>query len=357
MRLNQFKAELAKKGVDFAVFLNLDTTRLDSNLFYFSGFEGIGALIIPKNKRPFLVAPLLDYERAKKCGMKVYAPKKKKRLLEYIATIVKKNRIRLKKIGIDKGSLTLREHKALKKYFRKSKTVDVSGICFELREFKKEGELKNIKKACAISDNILKKCFGQFKRFKTESEVAAFLEFETKKLGCELAFKPIVASGHAGSMSHYVPENIKLRKGFCVIDFGVKYKGYCSDTTRTIFIGKPAKRDIEIYEFLLKIQMDAIKRVKTDMVGGDAFKFVNDSLGRYSKNFIHGLGHGLGVDIHELPNLREDSKDKLKNGMVFTIEPGIYFEKRFGIRIEDTVYLENKALVLTKIPKKMVIIN
>jgi len=357
MRLKEFKAELAKKGVDFAVFLNLDTTRLDPNLFYFSGFEGIGALIVPKNKKPFLVVPLMEYERAKKSEMKVYALKKKKKLFESVADIIKKNKIRPKKIGIDKDSLTLRQYKGFKKHFRKSKTVDVSGVCFELREIKTNDELKRIKKACAISDKILKKCFSRFKKFKTETEVAAFLEYETKKLGCGLAFQPIVASGRAGSMSHYTPKNIRLRGGFCVIDFGVRYEGYCSDTTRIIFIGKPSEKQKMIYESVLRNQLEAIKNIKKDMECSKVVELVKKGLGKYEKNFIHGLGHGLGVYIHELPNLKEESRDKLKKGMVFTIEPGIYFEKKFGIRIEDTIYLKDKPIVLTKIPKRMVVIS
>lgn len=357
MRLKEFRAELVKKGIDFAVFLSLDSTMVDSNLFYFSGFVGIGALVVPKNKSPFLVVPLLDKERARKSRMKVYALKKKKKLFESVAELVKKNKIRTKKIGVDKGSLSLNVFKAFKKCFRKSKTGDVSELCLKLREIKKNDEIKKIKKACSISDSILKKCFSQFKKFRTETDVAAFLEYEAKKLGCGLAFEPVVASGRGGSQPHYTPKNLKLRNGFCVIDFGVKYEGYCSDTTRTIFIGKPAKKDREIYESLLKIQEGCIKKIKTGMEGAELVKFVNDNLGKYSKNFIHGLGHGLGIDIHEFPNLKEESNDKLKKGMAFTIEPGIYFDGRFGIRIEDTICIKEKPIILTKIPKKMVVVK
>ena len=282
---------------------------------------------------------------------------KKKRLFETVAELVKKNKIKTRKIGLDKDQLRLNIFKAFKKYFRKSKTCDVSEFCFNLRAIKKDDELKKIKKACSISDLVLKKCFSQFKRFKTESEVAAFLEYETKKLGCGLAFETIVASGAGGSQPHYTPKNVKLRKGFCVIDFGVKYEGYCSDTTRTIFIGKPTKKDKSIYELLLRIQEMCIKKVKDGIMGAELVRFVNCELGRYSENFIHGLGHGLGIDIHEFPNLKEESNDKLKKGMAFTIEPGVYFSGKFGIRIEDTVCIQNKPVSLTKIEKKMVIIK
>jgi Xaa-Pro aminopeptidase len=357
MRLREFKAILEKKGVDFAVFLSLDYDRLNPNLFYFTGFEGIGALVVPAKKKPFLVAPALDYERAKECRVKVYGLEKKKRLFETIADLVNKNKLKSRKIGIDKGSLTLRGYKALKKYFRKSKTIDVAGFCFELRERKTKEEVRKIKKACSMSDKILKKCFAQFKKFKTESDVAAFLEYETRKLGCEISFKPIVASGKGSSMPHYTPKNVKLKPGFCVIDFGVRYKGYCSDTTRTIFLGKPSKKEVEIYILLLNVQEETIKGLRKGKKCSHVVGFVKKGLGRYEENFIHGLGHGVGIDVHELPNFKEDSKDKLNKGVVFTIEPGIYFESKFGIRIEDTVYLPEKAKVLTKIAKKMVIIK
>ena len=108
---------------------------------------------------------------------------------------------------------------------------------------------------------------------------------------------------------------------------------------------------------MLKIQLEAIKSIKKDIEGSKVVNIVKKSLGKYDKNFVHGLGHGLGVYIHELPNLKEDSKDKLKKGTVFTIEPGIYFDGKFGIRIEDTVYLKDKPIVLTKISKKMVMIK
>jgi Xaa-Pro aminopeptidase len=357
MRLKDFKVELVKKGVDLAVFLSLDYDRINPNLFYFTGFEGIGALIIPAKKKPFLVAPALDYERAKKCDVKVYGLEKKKRLLETVADLVRKNKLKSKKIGIDKGSLTLRGYNTLKKYFKKSKTIDIGGVCFVLREVKTKEELKKIKKACSISDKILKKCFSQFKKFKTESDVAAFLEYETKKIGCGISFKPIVASGKGSSMPHYTPKNVKLRPGFCVIDFGVRFEGYCSDTTRTLFLGKPSKKDVEVYNLLLNVQEEAIKELKKGKICSHVVGFVKKGLGKYDENFIHGLGHGVGIDIHELPNFKEESKDKLNKGVVFTIEPGIYFEGKFGIRIEDTVYLSEKANVLTKITKKMVIIK
>jgi len=201
-----------------------------------------------------------------------------------------------------------------------------------------------------------KKAIKNFKTFKTESEAAAFLEYETKKQGLELSFNPIVASGVNGSIPHYEPANIKIKKGFCVIDFGVKYKGYCSDITRTIYIGTPSKKEKDTYNSLLKIQKDTINKVKPNKKCSELYDFVNTSLGKDKKYFTHGLGHGVGVEIHELPNLTLNSKDRIKNNMVFTIEPGVYFPRRFGIRIEDTLLFKNKPILLTKTTKDLLII-
>ena len=113
---------------------------------------------------------------------------------------------------------------------------------------KSEKEIKIIKKSCTIASGILKKCINNFSKFSTEKDVETFLHTETIKNGCELAFPTIVASGKGGSMPHYEPKNVKLRKGFCVIDFGVKYEGYCSDITRTIYLGKPSVQEKKIYD-------------------------------------------------------------------------------------------------------------
>ena len=175
-------------------------------------------------------------------------------------------------------------------------------------------------------------------------------------MGLELSFNPIVASGKNASMPHYAPAAKKIMKGFCVIDFGVKYKGYCSDITRTVYVGKPSKKEKEIFNMLLTIQKNAINKIKSSKKCSELYDFVNNSLGKYKSNFTHGLGHGVGVEIHELPNLTLNSKDRIKNNMVFTIEPGIYFPKRFGIRIEDTVLFKNKPIVLTKTSKDLLIV-
>lgn len=280
----------------------------------------------------------------------------KKKFFESIYKIVKKNKLKSRNIAIDKNNFTLNSYKNFKRYFKKIKSKDISLDCLKLREIKTEKEMQLIKKSCNYADKIIQKLMQNFKNFKTESEAAAFLEYEAKKNSLELAFPPIVASGSNGSMPHYEPSKVKIKKGFCVIDFGVKFKGYCSDITRTIYVGKPGNKGKEIYNFLLTIQENTLNQIKNNKKCSELYDFVIKNLGKYKNNFTHGLGHGVGVEIHEPPNLTLNSKDRIKNNMVFTIEPGMYFPNRFGIRIEDTVLFKNKTILLTKTSKDLLII-
>ena len=355
MRTKEFQDKLKKKKIDFALFFNLDFSKLNPNLFYFSQYADIGALIIAR-KKAFLIVPKMEYEKAKNSRIKKVYIWNKKRLFEAVLEKLKKNKIKTKSLGIDKRTTTLEDYSALKKVFRKSRIVNINKICSELRQVKTKEEIRIIRKCCKITDNILKRCLDNFKKFKKESEATAFLENETNKQGGGVAFKPIVASGKNSSQPHYESKNIKLRKGFCVIDFGIRYKGYCSDITRTIYIGKPSLKEREIYYLLLNIQNAVIKKIKLDEKCSELYIFVKNNLKQYKKYFIHGLGHGIGVEVHERPNLKDKLKDRLKKESIFTIEPGIYFPKKFGIRIEDDVLLTKKAEVLTKTKKDLLTI-
>ncbi|MBI2655515.1 aminopeptidase P family protein [Candidatus Woesearchaeota archaeon] len=356
MKIPEFQGMLKAKKSDCAVFYNSDSSRSSPNLFYFSGYSGLGALVIPARHNPFLIAPEMEFQRAKKSSVKKVYSMEKKRFFESIYQTIRKNKIKTGNIAIDKNNFTLNSFRHFKKQFKKSKIRDIAFDSIKLRELKTEKEIQYLKISCKYADKILQKAIRNFKSFRTESEAAAFLEYGAKKLGLELSFNPIVASGSNGSMPHHEPKNEKIKKGFCVIDFGVKYMGYCSDITRTVYIGKPSQKDKKIYSMLLKIQKDAINQVNESKKCSELYNFVNESLGKYKKYFTHGLGHGVGVEIHEMPNLTLNSKDRIKNGMLFTIEPGVYFPKKFGIRIEDTILFKNRTIPLTKTSKDLIII-
>jgi len=351
MKIKRFQKFLRRKNIDAAVIANLKNT--DPSLYYFTGLElSYSFLIIPKKGNSVLLTNKLEYERSVRYSGIEKVVLFEKPAFEFLSKYLKK-----KTIGINKSIISLNAFREMKKYIKKKKYVDISEILLKSRQKKEPDEIRNLKKACIITDKIFAKLIKNFK-FKTEAEIEAFLYKEAQNYGCTLSFSPIVASGKGGSMPHYRPKKVKLRKGFMIFDFGVNYNGYMSDISRTVYIGKPSKKEKEMYGMLLQVQKDAIKYVRPGMKAGKLMQFVKDSLGKYEEYFIHGLGHGVGVEIHELPSIHEESKDVFGIGDTFTIEPGVYFPGKYGIRIEDDILLTKKGkTVLTKSSKKLICLN
>jgi Xaa-Pro aminopeptidase len=353
IKLKRFQKLLQKKNIDLALVLNLHNK--DPNMFYFTGMKLDGSfLLIPKKGNLKLITNKMEFERAKKYSkikdVKMYT----KPAMEFLTKII--NRFG-NNLGINKEVISLNEFKMLKKHFKKKKYIDISRLLLDNRKIKDEDEIDKIKIACKITDEIFSKITKKF-NFKTEKEIEDFMRAQATKNGCKMAFDPIVASGMSSSMPHYRGQNVKLKKGFMVLDFGVEYKGYKSDMTRTIYLGNPTIKEIEHYNLLLVTQIKTIKKAKVGMKAKDLTQFSINSLGKCGENFIHGLGHGFGIEIHELPSLHIESKETLPENTVFTIEPGIYFENKYGIRIEDDILLQkNKKTVLTKSNKELIIIK
>ncbi len=208
--------------------------------------------------------------------------------------------------------------------------------------------MDEIRKACQLTCKRMNECLEKFSQFKTEKEVKDFLEKDF-----ELAFPTIVASGNGASLPHY-EGNSELKKGFCVIDYGIKHKGYCSDITRTIYIGNPTEKEQKTYHYLLKEQNKMLKQCKLNSKVRYIEKAFRKRLGEKNKLFIHSLSHGLGKIVHEPLPL------KLKKNNVVTIEPGFYVKNKWGIRIEDDVLINDKGEkeILTKnVTKKLIKIN
>lgn len=228
----------------------------------------------------------------------------------------------------------------------------------KIRKAKTAEEILKIKKACEITDQIFNKLIENFKKFKTDKAIIKFIKNEATKNNCKLAFKPIIASGKNSSEPHYEAKGNRLQKGFCVIDFGVRYKGFCSDMTRTIYIGKPSKKEIKLYESVLNLQKKALKLAKPGVMCSKLDKTIRNKFGKNKKQFIHGSGHGIGKKVHDLPTISPKSKDILKENDVVAIEPALYFKGKFGIRIEDDlVAKKNKAEILTKSTKELITIK
>lgn len=212
----------------------------------------------------------------------------------------------------------------------------------------------SIKMACRETDKIFSGLVKKMSSFRTEIEVARFIKREIKKAGFVPAFEPIVGAAESGAEPHHKPQKIPLKRGFCVIDFGVRINGYCSDMTRTVFFGKPTKKERALYNLVLFSQQKAVKLLCRGAFGVDLWRVSFKALKPHSKKFVHGLGHGLGKHIHVQPFMKKKSQDVLKEGDIVTVEPGIYFKNRFGIRIEDDFLItKNGSKLLSKSTKKL----
>lgn len=344
MKLSQVNKYLQAKKLDAIVLFNKDP-----NFKYFvKGDYEHGMMFLTKRGNYLFLSPL-------------YAPKFrgfrvvqwKNNFKDEFKAFINKNKI--KRIGTNNPNLYVKQKTFLRKYF---KTKDVSKFLENLRESKTKEEFTRIKKACEIGDMIFKKIITNFE-FKTEADIVRFMKLEALKAGAGLSFEPIVANANNAVVAHHEAKS-RLKRGFLILDFGIKYQGYLSDMTRTIYIGKPGRKEKEIYEKVLDIQKKCIKKVKLGMKASRLYDYSLKLFGKDARYFVHGLGHGVGVEIHEKPSLGLKSKDVLVEGIVFTIEPGYYNNLAgIGIRIEDDIYLEskNKKEVLTKSPKKLICVK
>lgn len=228
----------------------------------------------------------------------------------------------------------------------------------DLLSIKSKEEVQLMREAAQIGDEIFELLIESWSSFKTEQDAASFILVETARRGLTPSFPPIVASGAHGANPHAHPRELPFEQGFCVIDFGVRYKGYCSDMTRTIYIGKPSNDDRVLYDTVREAQQSAIKQVREGVTVRELDEHCRELLGeKLSEEFIHSLGHGLGTQIHEWPSVSFRADVTLKRGMVVTIEPGVYKQGAYGIRIEDDVVVEkNRCSVLTASPKELIIV-
>ena len=263
-------------------------------------------------------------------------------------------------IGFEENDITYAKYKEYIYKFKINNFVETELIIEKQRMIKDEDEIENIKKACDITDKCFEYLCKFIKKGMTEKQIAKEIEEYFILNGAEgIAFDTIVASGPNSSMPHAVPTNRRIESGDVItIDMGCKYNGYCSDMTRTIFVDSIDEEKKKIYDLVLKNQkqiLDEIKegvspKILTKMVEGD-FK-INDQM------LIHSLGHGVGLEIHELPYLSIRNENPLKKNMVITDEPGIYIAGNFGVRIEDTILVTKAGCApLTKSNKGYIVIN
>jgi Xaa-Pro aminopeptidase len=322
MKVKEMQQYMKEKEIDSCVFL-YNTP----NFFYFGQQEFTGAVVVPKKGAMVLVASRLDAPRGR---VKVWSKGKLSDAVKQVAGGT---------VGIDKGSMTLKQHSGFKKEFGQG-GVDVSGFVHDLRKTKTSSEINILGRACMKTEDIMKDCISRFRKFKTEMDVSNYLRTEAIERDCEPSFDPVVASGGYASIPHHKPKRVKIRTGFCVIDFGVKYRGYCADLTRTVFVGRPSRKDRSVFNATQVAQNNVLGMVRPGVETTTLYRAAKEELG---KSLIHNLGHGVGIEVHEAPWLGAERREEIQEGMVFTVEPGYYSPRRIGIRLEDMVLVTKKG--------------
>lgn len=328
---------------------------------YFTNFSSsAGILVITKEKAVF-ATDFRYIEKAKNeiSHIEVVLLKKK---TEFLSEVLKENNI--SEILIESDILSFAEFESLSKNLEEinvNSSDKLSRKIRELRSVKSPSEIEFIKKSQAITDEAFSYILTKINEGVSEKEIALELEFFMRKMGsCGMAFDVIAASGKNSSMPHAEPTDKKLEKGdFLTLDFGARYKGYCSDMTRTVAIGSVSEEQKKVYEIVLEAQNKAFEQIKEGIECSLIDKAARDYIASfgYGDNFGHSLGHSLGLEIHESPAFSPSDKTLIKKGMIITVEPGIYIENKFGVRIEDMVLItENGFENLTHSRKDLIIV-
>jgi Xaa-Pro aminopeptidase len=328
------------------------------NRRYISNFTGTsGVVLVSKEKAIFITDFRYVEQAANQCqGFEIV--KHIGTIIEEIADQVKA--LGIKKLGFEQDYVTYASHKSYEQMIE-AQLVPVSGLIEKLRLIKTDAEIKILKEAADIADAAFKHIIDFIRPGVTELEVSNELEFFMRSAGAtSSSFDTIVASGQRSALPHGVATEKVIEKGdFVTLDYGAYYKGYVSDITRTVAVGSAEPKLKEIYEIVQEAQQRGLDGVKPGMSGKEADALTRDYISKmgYGEYFGHSTGHGIGLEVHEGPNLSSRSDIILKPGMVVTVEPGIYIPGLGGVRIEDDTFItKDHNEVLTHSTKELLVL-
>ncbi len=330
--------------------------------FYLTGQKVSFGCVVLTKKANFYISDS-RYETALRTSLPDYEIIIVKRDGLYPALCALKDKLGITTFGVEDETLTYNDFVALKTALgRNAVLINASREFGSMRAIKSQAELDKIIAAQKLTRLAYEAALDRLKAGVTEREVAAVIVYEMLRGGADdYAFFPIVSFGENSAKPHHSPDDTRLNKGNIVmLDLGAKYRGYCSDMTRTVFYGEPGKDMERIYNIVLSAQESALGGIKPGMTCHEA-----DSLAReyirakgFDKEFGHGSGHGVGVKIHDEPSLSPGNTAVLTEGMVVTVEPGIYLPGHGGVRIEDMIYItETGTTNLTNVKKGLTIIK
>ena len=335
----------------------------EKNRLYFTGFAStFGYLVLlPNNKNVFITDPRY-YEMAQSLendGIEVVQISSGISAYDTVKSVLKQHKA--KTVGYEDTELTVADFASLSKELEKFELVPVGENINFVRSFKDEEEISYIKKAQSITDAAFAQVLQVIKAGMTEKELAVELEYLMAKNGAEgLAFDTIIASGVNTSKPHAHPTDKVIEIGDAItMDFGARYHGYCSDMTRTVFLGEPSEEMRKIYNIVLLAQKMGINNAYCGIGGKELDSLCREIIksNGYEEYFTHGTGHSLGIDIHETPSANMRSTDTISAKQFITCEPGIYIPGVGGVRIEDLLLIEQDSVIdLTTSDKNIIIL-
>lgn len=351
-RIEKLRKALAEQGVDAII------TESPENRYYISGFTGSTGWAIVSQNHAIFVTDFRYIDQAKEQCPEFTVVNNERKAVEAISQQL--NEIGVNKLAFEK-SISFATYEEWSKAFTGIELVPTGGVIEKLRLIKDETEMATIRQAIKIADDAFSHILSFIKPGVREIDVALEMEVFMRKQGADSSsFDIIVASGARGALPHGRASEKIIEKGDMVtLDFGALYKGYISDITRTVSVGEPDPKMKEIYDIVLRAQLNGVEKLKAGMTGKEADALTREIIREagYAEAYGHSTGHGIGLEVHEGPGLSAANESVLKPGMVVTVEPGIYISGLGGVRIEDDVLImENGCEILTKSPKELLIL-
>lgn len=348
-RLKSLQRRMEKSGLDGFLVSHL------KNIQYLVGFTGSHGFLLVRPCDALLFTDFRYKEQVKEethdCEVKIAG-----RFLW--DELIKKTR-RFKRLGFESIHLTHFAYERLKTGFSRCELIPEEGWVEEIRMVKEKEEIRKIRRAQKITDEVFQDVLPLITPGRREKEIAAEVEYLLRKKGASgCSFETICASGARAALPHARPGMKEIKKGdFVTLDMGAIYEGYCSDMTRTVVVGKATPKQKRIYQLVLNAQKAGVRFCKPGRKCADVDRRTRKIIERegFGKAFGHGTGHGVGLEVHELPGLYSKSKEILTKRMVVTVEPGVYLPGKWGIRIEDMVLIQNGGYeVLSQSPKELI---
>jgi len=347
-RIALVREQMRHEGLDVFIVSSLPNVR------YLTGFSGTNGVCIIRKKSAFFLTDGRYVQQSKREIKAARVVIARNGLFEEAAQLgLFKN---CGAVGFESHALTYAQYRTLRKLVSGVSFVSMKDVVEGIALVKEKKEIDHIRAAVGISDRVFKELLHVIKPGVTELDVAAEISYLHKKFGAEKdAFEPIVGSGERGSLPHARASAKKIKHHeFVTLDFGCTVQGYNSDITRTVAVGGASQQSRKLYDVVLDAQLAAIRAARGGIMARDLDAVARDRISArgYGQYFIHSLGHGLGLQVHERPRVSALSKERLKSGSVITIEPGVYIPRFGGVRIEDDVLLTSQGCeVLNKAPK------